>query len=312
MIRNRKLLVVSLSLLLAMWCSSSVAAQTVNCPTAPNLVKVGVKATVTFDAAANLFTYQYTVASDATSQQEVSDIAIDFASPVSNITSPNGWTSSTFADRNTIHWKATAAAPLPPDQVDVGQVPPGLFQIKPGTSLSGFSFQSPNQAGPVNSYSLGFADLGSAATEAEAETIEDSCPQSIGGFFDLAVIGATQGPVQFIPVQIDIKPGSTPNAINPRDQGVVPVAILSSNTFDATSVDPGSVRFGPAGAAPTDSGHVEDVNNDGIADLVFQFPTPATGIVCGDTAETLTGKTLSGTAIRGSDSVVTVSCKKQN
>jgi hypothetical protein len=29
---------------------------------------------------------------------------------------------------------------------DHGEVPPGIFQIKPGTSLSGFSFQSPNPA----------------------------------------------------------------------------------------------------------------------------------------------------------------------
>jgi hypothetical protein len=298
------------TLLLFLSCACPVPAQTVNCPTPPNLVKVSVKATVSFDPVSSLFTYQYTVSSDATSQQEVSDIAIDFANPVSNVSSPNGWTSSTFADRNTVHWKATAAAPLAPDQVDVGQVPPGLFQIKPGTSLSGFSFQSPNQAGPVNAYALGFADLGSAASEAEAETIEDSCPQSVGGFFDLAVVVSTQGPVQFIPVQIDIKPGGTPNAINPHDQGVVPVAILSSSIFDATSVDPASVRFGPALAAPTDGGHVQDVNNDGLPDLLFQFPTPATGIVCGDTSETLTGKTLTGTPILGSDSVVTVSCKK--
>src|SRR5579864_3460229 len=63
--------------------------------------------------------------------------------------------------------------------------------------------------------------------------------------------------------------------------------------------------------APTDGGHIEDVNNDGLPDLVFQFPTPLTGIVCGDTSETLTGKTLSGTSIQGSDSVITVDCKKK-
>ncbi len=88
------------------------------------------------------------------------------------------------------------------------------------------------------------------------------------------------------------------------------MAILSSPSFDATRVDPTTVRFGPAGAAPTDAGHTDDVNKDGLPDLVFQFPTPATGIVCGDTFEVLTGKIVGGTPIRGSDSVVTVSCKK--
>lgn len=308
--RNTNRLLISLTILISSCLSWRALAQTVTCPTPPNLVKVNATATVTFDPTTNLYTYQYTVASDATSQQEVSGIAVDFAPPVQNVISPQGWTSGTFSGRNTVLWAATAPAPLPAGVADQGQVPPGLFQIKPGNSLGGFSLQSPNPPGPVNSYATGFADLGIADSEDGAEAIMDACPQSVGGFFDLAMVGSTQGPVQFIPVQIDIKPGSSPTAINPNAQGVIPVAILSSTTFDATKVDPTTVRFGPAGAAPNDSGHVEDVNNDGLPDLLFQFPTPATGIVCGDTSETLTGKTLTGTAIRGSQSVVTVDCKK--
>jgi hypothetical protein len=45
--------------------------------------------------------------------------------------------------------------------------------------------------------------------------------------------------------EIDIKPGSFPNSINPRSKGVIPVAILTTDTFDATTVDPLSVTFGP-------------------------------------------------------------------
>jgi len=294
------------------WVCRPAFGQAVTCPPAPNMFKASVLSSVSFDPNTNLFTYTYTISSDPTSQQEIADFAVDFAPAVSNVISPKGWTNTNFADRNTVHWKATAAAPLTADQPDTGQVPPGLFQIKPGTSLGGFSFQSPNPAGPVNYYALGFVDLATADDERTVETIVDSCPASIGGFFDLAVTATTQGPVQFIPVQIDIKPGGTPNAINPADQGVVPVAILSTSSFNApSSVDATSVRFGPAGAAPTDGGHIEDVNNDGLPDLVFQFPTPLTGIVCGDTSETLTGKTLSGTSIQGSDSVITVDCKKK-
>jgi hypothetical protein len=297
--------------LVYLWAGMLAFGQTVTCPSAPNLFKAALTPSVTFDSSANLYTYQYTISSDTSSQQEISDLAIDFATPVQNVLSPLGWTNSTFADRNTVHWKATAAAPLPAGQEDVGQVPPGLYQVKPGTSVGGFSFQSPLPAGPVNYYLLGFVDVAAAGTEQDAENTADSCVQSIAGFFNLAVVGTTQGPVQFIPVQIDIKPGGTPNAINPRDQGVIPVAILSSASFNApATVDAASVRFGPGSAASNDGGHVEDVNNDGLPDFVFQFPTPATGIMCGDTSETLTGKTLSGISIRGSDSVVTVSCKK--
>jgi hypothetical protein len=40
-----------------------------------------------------------------------------------------------------------------------------------------------------------------------------------------------------IPVLIDIKPGSDPNSINLGSRGTVPVAILSTQDFDATTVD---------------------------------------------------------------------------
>jgi hypothetical protein len=39
-------------------------------------------------------------------------------------------------------------------------------------------------------------------------------------------------------VSIDIKPGSAPNSINPRSRGVIPVAILTTDTFDALDIDP--------------------------------------------------------------------------
>ncbi len=281
------------------------------CPPAPNLVTVTVSPMVTFDPASSLFTYRYSISNDATSQQEVSDVALDFAPPASNVASPRGWLNTSFSGRSTLHWKAVEAAPLPAGQPDAGQAPPGLFQIKPGSSLGGFSFQSSLPPGPVNFYVLGFTDLPGADSEIDAETLADTCPEGTGGFFDLAVRGTTQGPVSFIPVQIDIKPGGSPNAINPRAQGVIPVAIVSTSTFDATTVDPASVRFGLAAApARNGTGQVEDVNGDGLNDLVLHFDTQATGIACGDTSAALTGRTSSGVAIQGSDSIITVACKK--
>jgi len=113
-------------------------------------------------------------------------------------------------------------------------------------------------------------------------------------------------------VQIVIHPGSFPNAssINPKSKGVIPVAILSTATFDATTVDPASVKFGPDGAGETHGrGHNEDVNRDGRTDLVVHFRTQDTGIVCGITSVSLTGITFSGQAIKGSASIRTVGCK---
>lgn len=110
-------------------------------------------------------------------------------------------------------------------------------------------------------------------------------------------------------VEIDIKPGSTPNALNPKAKGVIPVAILTTDDFDATTVEALTVRFGP-GSAPEvhGRGHPEDVNGDGRADLVLHFDTQASSIACGSTSATLTGK-AKGKQITGTDVVVTTGCR---
>jgi hypothetical protein len=110
-------------------------------------------------------------------------------------------------------------------------------------------------------------------------------------------------------VGIDIVPGSTINPINLSSGGEIPVAILSTATFAATSVNPASVRFGLLGteAAPIKYGFV-DVNRDGRKDMVLLFRTRQTGIKCGATLAKLTGKTTTGTALAGSDKIKTVNC----
>lgn len=111
-------------------------------------------------------------------------------------------------------------------------------------------------------------------------------------------------------VEIDIKPGELPNSVNPRNNGVIPVAILTTATFDATTVNPMSVRFGPNGAGEVHGqGHLEDVDGDGDLDLVLHFRTPAAGIVCGATSASLTGQTFGGQSISGTDSVRTAGCR---
>ena len=82
----------------------------------------------------------------------------------------------------------------------------------------------------------------------------------------------------FLPVDIDIKPGSTPNTINLGSNGVIPVAILSNDTFDATLVDADKVFLAGAGVALRGKGNnylaVErDVNGDGLIDLEIKIET---------------------------------------
>jgi hypothetical protein len=111
-----------------------------------------------------------------------------------------------------------------------------------------------------------------------------------------------------ITVAIDIKPGSFPNSINLSSAGVIPVAILSSTTFDATQVNPASVTLAGAtvkliGKGDKYSCGREDVNGDGLIDLVCHVITGQFLIEPGDSVAVLEAETFSGTAIRGEDSI---------
>ena len=108
-------------------------------------------------------------------------------------------------------------------------------------------------------------------------------------------------------VDIDIKPGSDPNSINPGNRGVIPVAILSTPEFDAPGeVDTASLTFGRAGDEDSLRRCVrgsEDVNEDGLLDLICHFNTQETGLSVDDIEAILRGQTLDGVAIEGSDTV---------
>jgi len=112
-------------------------------------------------------------------------------------------------------------------------------------------------------------------------------------------------------VAIDIKPGVYPNVINLGSRAVVPVAILTTEDFDATTVDPATVEMAGSGVATRGKKDKllfsqSDVDKDGDTDLLMHFDTQNLALDAGATEAVLTGEMYDGTLIQGSDSVVVI------
>ena len=108
-------------------------------------------------------------------------------------------------------------------------------------------------------------------------------------------------------VPVDLKPGSCPNPINTKDKGVLTVAVMGTDTFDPTQIDPATVQF--AGASPLrwsieDAGipyypftgkedALDCLENmpdefgvfDGYLDYVFKFSAPEVISLLGDVSD---------------------------
>lgn len=128
------------------------------------------------------------------------------------------------------------------------------------------------------------------------------------GYFDDFRLTSDDIPPVLIPINIDIKPESDPNSINLNSNGVVPVAILTTPEFDASTVDPTTVRF--ADASPIKR-TIEDVDSDGYLDMLLHFDTQELNLDASNTEATLTGMTDDGIEIVGTDSVNIVHKRKK-
>jgi beta-glucanase (GH16 family) len=112
-----------------------------------------------------------------------------------------------------------------------------------------------------------------------------------------------------VPVGVDI---AVKGRVCNKGNGVVPVQLLSTATFDATTVDHTTVMLGDASETHVDKKtgeprrHVADVNGDGLDDLVFHFRFRETGLSCDPEVLPLSGSTFDGQPITtgGSDAAL--------
>ncbi|MGZ9226502.1 MAG: choice-of-anchor Q domain-containing protein, partial [Anaerolineales bacterium] len=119
-------------------------------------------------------------------------------------------------------------------------------------------------------------------------------------------------------VTIDVKPGRFPNRIKLtrnvcRDDDNVYVAILTTPTFNARTVDVSTLQLGDpnlSGTATPYRSRVTDVDRDGDRDLVLTFSLCSIvtngALNASSTKLVLTGRTLDGNNFTGTDSVKVV------
>jgi len=144
-----------------------------------------------------------------------------------------------------------------------------------------------------------------------------------------AAITPVYAPIGDIDVPLDIKPESCPNPLNVNSEGVLPVAIVGTESLDVTTIDPSTITL--EGVSPLRS-ELEDEATpfepfvgkedaldctedgpDGFLDLTFKFSTQDIvaalgGVNDGDVIVLeLTGNFLDGQPLEGEDVVIIIS-----
>ena len=152
-------------------------------------VDVSTQTGVQFDPATGLYTYSFTVTNGPTAAQEVATFAIEADVEIVNVQSPQGWTFGFVFDKPILLWDATGFLDdtIPPEEDD-GNIFPSPFNIDPGETLAGFSFQSPAGPTTVMFFAQGFAKLPVAESEDDFGEIE------LPTFDENSQIGFTTGP----------------------------------------------------------------------------------------------------------------------
>ena len=147
-------------------------------------------------------------------------------------------------------------------------------------------------------------EAGSLAVDSEVSN-PDPVILTVGGTdIEIAPGGSLES------IAIDIKPGSDPNCFNVNGNGVIPVAILGSESLEVGNVDQNTLAFGGLAVRVRGNGNpscgMDDTNADGYTDFVCHFEDDPISWSPGSASATLSGALLDGTLISGTDSICVV------
>jgi hypothetical protein len=118
-------------------------------------------------------------------------------------------------------------------------------------------------------------------------------------------------------VNIDIRPGGYPNSLKLSSNGLVPVAVLTTQDFDASHFIPEMAHLFDSNTAMSQMcagasavhWKLDDVNQDGRLDLVFFFSMPDLDLTVNSTAATFMAHGSYGSTVMhiiGTDAVQTI------
>lgn len=148
------------------------------------------------------------------------------------------------------------------------------------------------------------ADMASGL--AELTHIPLDIPEEVDG-----IVTGIEFIFQGIEVDIDINPDDPDNRVRLSNRGTLTVAILSTEGFDAMTIDPATVALAGSPVITKRSGKLaasfEDVNRDLLVDLVLHVATKDLKIRRTGKVAILYGQTFDGTYVRGVDPIDVVS-----
>jgi len=176
-----------------------------------------------------------------------------------------------------------------------------LVNLGSNVTVYGTDFKIKGEPVPNGKTFIQYDTLTGSYENGELFSLLINCFFEIGGDYATITLAAPGSSGQTT-IDIDIKPGGNPNNINLKSKGVVPVAVLTTWDFDASTIDPSTDTVEFAGASPV-RWKLCDVNGDGNDDMLFHFKTQDLNLDENSTEATLTCETFGGDKLTGTDTV---------